>query len=82
MIYVTHDQVDAMTLADKIAVMDKGRIGQIGVRTNLDLNAEQAGLIAIRIFDEYGAQLGARPFATTNPQLVQRFDENDNIMKR
>ncbi len=30
MIYVTHDQVEAMTLADKIVVVNKGRIEQIG----------------------------------------------------
>jgi ABC-type sugar transport system ATPase subunit len=30
MIYVTHDQVEAMTLADKIAVLDNGRIAQTG----------------------------------------------------
>jgi ABC-type sugar transport system ATPase subunit len=30
MIYVTHDQVEAMTLADKIVVLDKGRISQSG----------------------------------------------------
>jgi ABC-type sugar transport system ATPase subunit len=30
MIYVTHDQVEAMTLADKIVVLDKGRIAQTG----------------------------------------------------
>lgn len=35
MIYVTHDQVEAMTLADRIVVLDKGRISQIG--TPLDL---------------------------------------------
>ncbi|MFV0296404.1 MAG: ABC transporter ATP-binding protein, partial [Hyphomicrobiaceae bacterium] len=29
-IFVTHDQVEAMTLADKIIVMNKGRIAQIG----------------------------------------------------
>jgi hypothetical protein len=29
-IYVTHDQVEAMGLGDRIAVMDKGRIRQIG----------------------------------------------------
>ncbi|WP_414552277.1 ABC transporter ATP-binding protein [Anabaena sp. CCY 0017] len=29
-IYVTHDQVEAMTLADKIVVLDRGRIQQIG----------------------------------------------------
>ena len=28
--YVTHDQVEAMTLADRICVMDKGRVQQIG----------------------------------------------------
>ncbi|WLS79015.1 maltose/maltodextrin ABC transporter ATP-binding protein MalK [Erwinia pyri] len=30
MIYVTHDQVEAMTLADKIVVLNAGRIAQIG----------------------------------------------------
>jgi multiple sugar transport system ATP-binding protein len=29
-IYVTHDQVEAMTLADQIVVLDRGRIQQIG----------------------------------------------------
>ena len=30
MIYVTHDQVEAMTLADRIVVLDKGVVSQIG----------------------------------------------------
>ncbi len=29
-IYVTHDQVEAMTLADKIVILDQGKIQQIG----------------------------------------------------
>ncbi|WP_413991503.1 ABC transporter ATP-binding protein [Labrys okinawensis] len=29
-IYVTHDQVEAMTLADRVVVMNKGRIEQVG----------------------------------------------------
>jgi multiple sugar transport system ATP-binding protein len=29
-IYVTHDQVEAMTLADQIVVLNRGRIQQIG----------------------------------------------------
>jgi multiple sugar transport system ATP-binding protein len=30
MIYVTHDQIEAMSLADKIAIIDKGRLMQYG----------------------------------------------------
>ena len=30
MIYVTHDQIEAMTLADRIVVLDGGRIMQTG----------------------------------------------------
>lgn len=30
MIYVTHDQVEAMTLADRLVVLDRGRIAQVG----------------------------------------------------
>jgi multiple sugar transport system ATP-binding protein len=30
MIYVTHDQVEAMTLADKIVVLNQGRVEQVG----------------------------------------------------
>ncbi len=35
MIYVTHDQVEAMTLADRIVVMNAGRIEQIGTPMEL-----------------------------------------------
>ena len=34
-IFVTHDQVEAMTMADKIVVMDDGRIEQIGTPLEL-----------------------------------------------
>jgi multiple sugar transport system ATP-binding protein len=34
-IYVTHDQVEAMTLADKIVVLNRGRIQQIGEPENI-----------------------------------------------
>ncbi|MBS0340088.1 MAG: sn-glycerol-3-phosphate ABC transporter ATP-binding protein UgpC [Proteobacteria bacterium] len=30
-LYVTHDQVEAMTLADRIVIFDKGRIQQVGM---------------------------------------------------
>jgi ABC-type sugar transport system ATPase subunit len=41
-VYVTHDQVEAMTLADKIVVMNKGRIEQAG--KPLDLYYKPANL--------------------------------------
>ena len=41
-VYVTHDQVEAMTMADKIVVMQDGRIEQIG--TPLELYDRPANL--------------------------------------
>ncbi|KAA9399035.1 sn-glycerol-3-phosphate ABC transporter ATP-binding protein UgpC [Haloarcula sp. CBA1130] len=37
-VYVTHDQVEAMTLADQIAVMDNGQIQQVGEPTHVYSN--------------------------------------------
>jgi multiple sugar transport system ATP-binding protein len=41
-VYVTHDQVEAMTMADKIVVMNAGRIEQVG--TPLDVYDHPANL--------------------------------------
>jgi ABC-type sugar transport system ATPase subunit len=38
MIYVTHDQVEAMTLADRIVVLNLGRVEQVGAPMDLYLN--------------------------------------------
>jgi ABC-type sugar transport system ATPase subunit len=45
-LYVTHDQVEAMTLADKIVVMNEGRIEQAG--KPLDLYYKPANLFVAR----------------------------------
>ncbi len=48
MIYVTHDQVEAMTLADRIVVLNGGRIEQVGAPMELynsPANAFVAGFI-------------------------------------
>lgn len=42
MIYVTHDQTEALTLADRLAVLDQGRLQQVG--TPADLYGEPANL--------------------------------------
>jgi multiple sugar transport system ATP-binding protein len=34
-IYVTHDQVEAMTLADRIVILDQGRVQQLGTASDL-----------------------------------------------
>ena len=47
-IYVTHDQIEAMTLADRVVVMNKGIIQQVGTPTdiyNTPANAFVAGFI-------------------------------------
>jgi len=49
MIYVTHDQVEAMTLADRIVVLNAGRIEQVGSPLELyrsPVNTFVAGFIA------------------------------------
>lgn len=62
-IYVTHDQVEAMTLADRIVVMRDGRIEQIGTPMDLfnnPLNTFVAGFI------------GSPPMNQLKGKLVQR----------
>jgi len=47
-VYVTHDQVEAMTLADRIVILEKGRIQQIGTPAEIyarPANAFVAGFI-------------------------------------
>ena len=46
MIYVTHDQVEAMTLGDRIAVMNRGRLLQVG--KPMDVYHQPASLFVAR----------------------------------
>ena len=48
MIYVTHDQIEAMTLADRIAVLNQGRVEQLG--TPAQLYGEPANTFVARFF--------------------------------
>lgn len=40
MIYVTHDQIEAVTLADRIVIMDKGLIKQVGTPVEVYTNPD------------------------------------------
>jgi ABC-type sugar transport system ATPase subunit len=72
MIYVTHDQTEAMTLADKIVVMNAGRLEQVGAP--LDLYRHPANRFVARfigsprmnflpggLLGDRAAEIGVRP---------------------
>ena len=66
-VYVTHDQVEAMTMADKIVVMKEGRIAQIG--SPLDLydrpqNTFVAGFMGSPAMNFFAGETGPDGFRT------------------
>ncbi|ATU93096.1 ABC transporter ATP-binding protein [Phyllobacterium zundukense] len=68
MIYVTHDQVEAMTMADKIVVLNAGRIEQVGSPLELyrsPRNVFVAGFIGSPRMNLIEGQEAAKQNATT-----------------
>ncbi len=68
MIYVTHDQVEAMTMADKIVVLNAGRIEQVGSPLELyrsPTNVFVAGFIGSPRMNLIEGQEAAKQNATT-----------------
>jgi ABC-type sugar transport system ATPase subunit len=73
MIYVTHDQVEAMTMADKIVVLNGGKIEQVGSPMELYdhpntafvagfIGSPKMNLFAAELVDEVGiSTYGIRP---------------------
>ncbi|WP_029008068.1 ABC transporter ATP-binding protein [Azospirillum halopraeferens] len=70
MVYVTHDQVEAMTLADRIAVLNAGRLEQVGTPMDLYhhpantfvagfLGSPRMNLLAATVTDVNGAAVTA-----------------------
>jgi ABC-type sugar transport system ATPase subunit len=78
MVYVTHDQIEAMTLGDRIAVMNRGRLQQVGTpdeiyRTPCNLFvARFVGSPAMNILP--GPVVGRGPGVTAGvrPEAMQR----------
>src|SRR5690606_1152867 len=63
MVYVTHDQVEAMTLAERIAVLDKGVLQQVGSPLELfsrPQNKFVAGFIGSPAMNFLDARLDAK----------------------
>ena len=68
-VYVTHDQVEAMTLADRIVVMRDGRIEQIGSPLELydtPVNMFVAGFIGSPAMNFLNGEMTERGFRLTN----------------
>jgi ABC-type sugar transport system ATPase subunit len=63
-VYVTHDQVEAMTMGDRIAVMQDGRLEQVGTPEELyerPANKFVGGFIGSPAMSFFDAQAGAEP---------------------
>ncbi len=65
MIYVTHDQVEAMTLADRIIVLDQGKISQMG--TPLDLYNRPKNIFTASFIGSPGINLLKGRVTENNP---------------
>ena len=82
MIYVTHDQVEAMTLADRIVVLNAGRIEQVGTPLELyrnPVNTFVAGFIANQRMNFIDLKDGASALLAGSPRLRQRLEGQANI---
>jgi multiple sugar transport system ATP-binding protein len=66
-IYVTHDQVEAMGMGDRIAVIDRGRLRQVGTPTEIyehpadEFVATFLGTPPMNLIERNGGSLGFRP---------------------
>ncbi|MHA3980785.1 ABC transporter ATP-binding protein [Halovulum sp. GXIMD14794] len=89
MIYVTHDQTEAMTLADRIVVLRDGRIEQVGAPLELyqrPVNRFVAGFIGsptMNFFDALvtsgGIRLTGHPECTLSLPQAARLDDGARV---
>ncbi len=86
-IYVTHDQVEAMTMADKIVVLNSGRVEQIGAPLDLyDRPANQfvAGFIGSPAMNFLSGTITSTGFAAPGillplPQAAHEFNDRKAV---
>ena len=71
-IYVTHDQIEAMTLADRVVVMNQGKIQQIGTPTDIydnPANTFVAGFIGSPAMNLVDGMMSSGTFTGDNVSL-------------
>ncbi|WP_419940808.1 ABC transporter ATP-binding protein [Candidatus Palauibacter sp.] len=81
MIFVTHDQVEALSLGQRVAVMDRGRLQQVGTPHEVYRrpgNLFVAGFVGsppinrIPLSRDEGGRLAGGPFALAEPSRLDR----------
>jgi alpha-glucoside transport system ATP-binding protein len=88
MIYVTHDQVEAMTLADRIVVLNEGRIEQVGAPLDMYhrpastfvagfIGSPKMNLIQCPIQTDGQARTMVLPPSCKFPQLAKLLDQQE-----
>ena len=89
-VYVTHDQVEAMTMGDRIAVMNHGRLEQVGTPAELydePANVFVAGFVgspgmSFAPAGRLGLDLGAAPetIVGVRPEHARTWAEGDGLL--
>ena len=72
-IYVTHDQIEAMTMADRIVVMCQGRIQQVGTPMDIFNNPENtfvAGFIGMPPMNFLNGRIDGNRFIFGDQQMI------------
>ena len=72
-IYVTHDQIEAMTLADRVVVMEKGIVQQVGSPTDIydkPANTFVAGFIGNPAMNLLDGEITGGTFRTANTEIA------------
>ncbi|MEM9049652.1 MAG: ABC transporter ATP-binding protein [Pseudomonadota bacterium] len=71
-VYVTHDQIEAMTLADRVVVMNKGVVQQVGSPTEIydnPANTFVAGFIGSPAMNLIEGRIASGVFAAENTRI-------------
>ena len=81
-IYVTHDQIEAMTLADRVVVMEKGVVQQVGSPTEIydrPANTFVAGFIGNPAMNLIEGAVAGGVFTATNTEISGLNATDQNI---
>ena len=81
-IYVTHDQIEAMTLADRVVVMEKGVVQQVGSPTEIydrPANTFVAGFIGNPAMNLIEGSVAGGVFTAANTEISELNAGDQNI---